>query len=372
MQIQDISNQEMIFFLSRVSGIGNVSISKIYQNIQPMYQLLYLSEEEMIQRLGIRREKIQAILIAISYWEEAHEEYRNLKEQGIRFLSIEDQAYPKKLKEIENYPMGLYVKGNLPSQEEKIVAIVGSRNASHYGLEMARYIARTLAKEGIAVVSGLAYGIDSAAHRGALEIDFGKTYGILGTGVNICYPKENYAIYQQILKKGAVFSEYPLFTPPLSKNFPLRNRIIAGLSDIIVVIEARERSGSLITVGHGLNQGKEVFAVPGRITDVMSRGCNKLISDGAGILTSVEDILEAFSILTNKKLPIREKNINLLAKNQKKVYSCLDLEPKYIEQIVEDTKLDIGEVYMALLELELSGYIYQISRNYYGKVLDIR
>jgi len=232
-------------------------------------------------------------------------------------------------------------------------------------------IAQELAANDVDIISGMALGVDSMAHEGAV-ISKGKTYAVLGTGVNVCYPDSNFTLYNKLCNEGfgGVISEFPLGTNPLKFNFPIRNRIISGLADITVVIEARLKSGSLITATHAIEQGREVFALPGRITDCMSLGCNKLISDGAGIITSPTDILEALDLNVDKKIQVyNEKNANILAKNDKKVYSCLDLKPKYIDDIIKESALDISQVLSSLLLLELEGFIVQVSSNYYCKRL---
>jgi len=234
--------------------------------------------------------------------------------------------------------------------------------------ETARSLARSLAEAGVQVVSGLAEGIDGAGHRGALDAG-GDTYGILGCGVDICYPRHHFSMYLEIPERGGVISEFRPGEPPASRNFPMRNRIISGLSDAVIVVEARERSGSLITADCGLEQGKEIFAVPGRTTDALSRGCNELIRQGAGIVTSADDVLDFFLISGEKKLRVHEKNENGLAKNEKMLYSCLDLQPKFIDRVVEESGLSLGECLTLLLELELKGRIVQTANHYYAKKL---
>ncbi len=291
---------------------------------------------------------------------------------GIRLLTAEDQEFPDRLRHIPQAPAFLFQKGRVDFNARKFIAIVGSRNPSHYGMEMAKHISMNLAKQGVGVISGLAAGIDAIAHKGALSIK-GSTVAVLGCGIDICYPTENFHIYEEIQtsENGTILSEYPPGTKPLAFHFPMRNRIISGLADIVLVVEAREKSGSLITVDHALEQGKSVYAVPGRVTDVMSRGCNALIETGANVFTGVDALLEELCVSDKTEIhhTEAEKNGNMLANNVKMVYSCVDLEPKYIDHIVEEVGLSYGEVYTALLELELQGLISQISRNYYGKCL---
>ena len=235
-------------------------------------------------------------------------------------------------------------------------------------MEIAECFGRELAKEGIQIVSGLAAGIDGAGQKGALE-GGGDTYGVLGCGINICYPREHYQLYEEIVRSGGMISEYRLGEPPVARNFPVRNRIISGLSDGILVVEAREKSGSLITVEQGLNQGKDIFAVPGRITDPGSAGCNQLIQNGAYPVNSPGDILEYFGIRFQKKLSLHEKNEKGLAKKEKMVYSFIDLHPKHLEDIVSECGLPLSECMMILLDLELKGFVTSFGGNYYGRKL---
>ena len=290
--------------------------------------------------------------------------YAKLEKGGIYFVSKEDVRYPSKLRNIYGAPYALYVKGNLPREEEKVLAVVGARECSAYGKEMAKYLAGEAAKKGIAIVSGLARGIDSYAHEGALNSG-GITYGILGCGIDICYPRENINLYMDMQKEGGIISEYAPGVQPIAGNFPMRNRIISGLSDAILVIEAKEKSGSLITVDMGLEQGKDIYALPGRATDRLSGGCNNLIKMGAKLVTSLKDILE--DILPNYEQTIDEmkKNNKLLESDGKIVYASLCLEPKHLEEIEIQTGLSMDLVMEQLLLLELRGFVRQTMKNYY-------
>mgnify|MGYP005924484359 CR=1 FL=1 len=288
------------------------------------------------------------------------------RRNSIQWIQQEDIEYPEKLRPYKGMPKTLYVLGGLPDPSRPSVAVVGARRSTSYGDNIARQFSAELAANGIQIISGLAWGIDTAAHTGALE-GGGETYAVMGCGVDVCYPKGHWRLYEQMQRQGGVISEFPLGMTPYASHFPMRNRLISGLSDVIIVVEAREKSGSLITVELGLEQGKEVYAVPGQITDALSSGCNQLIRQGAGVLTSPEDILDYFQI--GKKLRLREKNENGLAKNEKMVYSCLDFHPKYIDRVVEESGLPLGEVMILLLELETKGYIQQPVNHYYVKKL---
>ena len=215
---------------------------------------------------------------------------------GMKLVTLGMDLYPEKLKDIPGLPYNLFYYGELPDDNCASVAIVGARNCSSYGYDMAGYFGRELAKAGVQIISGMASGIDGISQQEAL--DFGaKSYGILGSGADICYPASNRRLYEKLKEEGGSISEYPPGTNPVAANFPIRNRIISGLSDIVLVVEAKMRSGTSITVNMALEQGRDVYAVPGRNTDELSRGCNKLIRDGAGIATDAECILEQLDII---------------------------------------------------------------------------
>ena len=367
MQISEISDKEAMFFLSTLPNLGYHSKRIIYENILPVNGIFTINNEVLKKELKLNEGQVAAIKKLKDKVNELHESYRSLEERGIKFILPNEDEYPKKLLFTKDYPFGLFFKGDMP-KSNKSVAIVGSRSPSEYGLSMAKFIACTLAQNGVDIISGMALGIDTMAHEGAIE-GGGRTFAVLGTGINVCYPQSNFSLYEKLSKGcGGVISEFPLGTNPLKINFPIRNRIISGLSDITIVMEARLKSGSLITASHALEQGREVFALPGRITDCISLGCNKLIADGAGIISSPTDILEALEMHKDGQMQLyNEKNPNILAKNDKKVYSCLDLKPKYIDDIIKESSLEISQVLSSLLLLELEGFIVQVSLNYYSK-----
>ena len=360
--------KEYLYWLCHVSVLGAVSIKKLH-DYTGSYKRIYNIEGRELQRLGLLKQS------DVSVFEESksrrdiyRRELEKLWHQGIHFITPEESVYPKRLLEIYGYPMGIFFKGKLPDEERPSAAIIGARNCTNYGNQMAAYLARELSASGVQIISGLASGIDGAGHKGALEAG-GDTYGILGCGINICYPRENYGLFEQMQKSGGVLTEFVPDEAPKPRNFPMRNRIISGLSDVILVIEAREKSGSLITANLGLEQGKEIFALPGRVTDPLSAGCNQLISDGAEVILSPDSVLEYFKLQNGKILRVHEKNKNGLAKKEKMVYSCLDLQPKNLEEIVSLSGLSVSECMSALLELEFNGLILQTSHQYYGKKL---
>ncbi len=290
----------------------------------------------------------------------------------IRCLTPDDPEYPGRLLSIPHMPEKLYVRGNLPREDRPSIAIVGARMCSPYGREQALRYARVLSGAGVQVISGLAYGIDSWGHRGALK-GSAPTFAVLGNGVDICYPAENRPLYGEILAGGGgVISEYPPGTRPRNYFFPLRNRIISGLSDVVLIVEAKAKSGSLITAGYGLEQGKPVYGIPGPADASLSLGCHQLIYDGAGIAYSPEILLEEWKISGKMQgdgeKKNGEKNEITLASDLNMVYSCLDLRPRNAEFFVRETGLPPERVSNILVELQLMGLAREAGRHYYMKV----
>ena len=273
-----------------------------------------------------------------------------------------DSRFPERLREIPESPGCIYLKGRLPDPVEMTVGIIGARDGTEYGKMVARTLAKELSEYGISIISGMAYGIDTAAHEGALW-GGGKTYAVLGCGVDICYPAINKKLYSKIQEEGGIISEYPEGSPPLPHHFVARNRLIAGLSDILIVVEAKERSGTFITVDRALEQGKQVFVVPGRITDPLSRGCNRLLMEGASLCLSKEDILSCFSIEAGKD---NEKKPNLKGE-EKRIYNALDLEGKHIDALYKELGIPLQSLYSVLVKMEIEGYCESFSSSYYRK-----
>jgi len=286
-------------------------------------------------------------------------------ERGIRFISIEHPEYPKRLRDMEDPPVGLFYRGELPKDGQKSAAIIGARTCSEYGRNSAYSFGRYLAQRGVQVISGMALGADGAGQWGALSAE-GKSYAVLGNGVDVCYPQEHYPLYEKLCATGGVISEYPPQSPGVAYHFPRRNRIISALSDCVIVIEARKKSGTMITVDHALNQGKDVFALPGRYNDPMSQGCNMLIKQGANILTGPEDLAQILGLITEED-DKNTKKCNLgLAKEENMVYSCISLQPKNIDDLLEQIgQLTVGELSLALMRLEIAGLIRQSGSGYY-------
>lgn len=292
---------------------------------------------------------------------------KKLRDRDIKMVCVGERDYPEKLMPYWDKPEVLFYKGRLPDKDKPIVAMVGARACSNYGRTMAKKIAGELAYNNVQIISGMARGIDTYSQLGAVEAG-GATFAVLGCGVDICYPTENIELYENIIKTGGIISEYPPGDKPLAWHFPMRNRIISGLSDKVVVVEAKEKSGSLITVEWALEQGKDVMAVPGRVDDKLSEGCNRLIRSGAGLVRGAKDILEELKYEVfnkEKENAIKEK---ILEKDFLLLYSELGLQPKSIDELMEKTGIEYGILADMLLQLQLRGLVEQPSDNYYSRL----
>lgn len=315
----------------------------------------FLTNEDAEAVLRARREKdVRAA------WEQ-------MKKKDVRFVPYFSGEYPDRLAHIADAPYALYVKGSLPEEDRPSVAIVGARKCTPYGESMALEYGERLAENGVQIVSGMAKGVDGAGQRGALNAG-GTTYGVLGCGVDVCYPRDHMGLYKDIQARGGVLSEQPLGRPPLPMHFPARNRIISALSDVVLVMEARERSGSLITADMALEQGKDVYALPGPVTSRLSQGCHHLIRQGAGILISPEELMRELGICEKKPPQKSDKIQKMLENHENLVYSCLGLFPKGLDRLAAETGLGVRELFDVLVSLELKGYIREISKNYYARV----
>lgn len=291
--------------------------------------------------------------------------YKN-RQLGIQFTSCEQSDYPKLLRSIRDFPYGIFYKGRLPAEEKKQIAVVGARVCTHYGKHLAEQLAGQIAQAGGEVVSGAAYGIDGAAQWAALSAG-GASFAVVGGGVDCRYPRANDRLYDRLEEEGGVLSEFPPGTKPLRYHFPLRNRIISGLSEIVTVIEAKHGSGSLITADYALEQGRTVLAVPGRLDDELSRGCNELIAQGAGVILSPESFAE--QVFPDFRQQKKNKVSDIaLAPSEKLVYSSLDLHSTSLWELEECTSLSLADLSGSLLALEARGLIREVERNYYVKV----
>lgn len=364
-----MNQKQMWFALSKIPGMNSYYSERIVKNIGDIEAVFRMKKSELQRTAELLRmpERIIEPLLIVREFDYS-EEYEKLRQHGIQFITREDAEYPNRFRTIPSAPYYLYYKGKLPSEEQPSLAVIGARNCSVYGQEIAHCFSKILAGCGIQIISGMARGIDGQAHKGALDAG-GYTCGVLGFGMDICYPKEHTGLKKELETIGGMITEYAMGTPGIAHNFPARNRLIAGISDAVLVIEAAKKSGTLITVECALEQGKMIYAVPGRIGDRLSEGCNEIIKDGGRMVTEPEDVLDGFQLKLREdaqKDP-KQKNKIVLERQEKIVYACLDLEPKHIEQLIWITKLPQDELLVLLMRLEMMGYIRQPIKNYFVK-----
>jgi DNA processing protein len=286
--------------------------------------------------------------------------------KGIKYTYYKEMDFPTKLINIPDPPFGIFYRGELPDEAIPSVAIIGARKCSDYGKFMAEKFATGFGRNNITVISGMAYGIDGISQKAAIDAG-AKSYGVLGSGVDVIYPKSNAKLYNELIKSGGVISEYPPGMEARPSLFPPRNRIISALSDVVLVVEAKEKSGTLITVDMALEQGREVYAVPGRCSDVLSMGCNQLIRQGALVATSYRDIMEDMKWQLKTLKPKKKKTD--LSPNAAKVYNVMDVLPLTQDLILiklseNQTMLNVTQLCQALLELEIKGYVIRESGQY--------
>ena len=348
--------------LSRVKGLGCIGFKKLAAHFADPIRAFSVAEAELSLVPGLERDAIDGLL-RFSEWREAEAESRRAQESGVRLLPFTDPGYPPRLRMIADPPPLLYLKGEILPDDERAVAIVGSRSASDYGLKVARSIARGLASLDFTIVSGMARGIDGAAHQSALDAG-ARTIAVLGSGADRVYPPEHVRLYRSITEQGAVLSELPMGTRPAAFNFPARNRLISGLSLGVVVVEATEKSGSLITAALALEQNREVFAVPGEVGSSRSRGAHRLIRHGAKLVESAEDVIEEIAPQLVGQRVTTTPAPRLLPQQcsdaARKVFALLQERILHIDEVIQTSGLSSAQVSHILLDLELRGFLRQL------------
>jgi len=370
-----LTRKEIWFWLAGIEEVGSARLKKLLEVFTDIEELYYASEIQLTKLENMTfPKKILEKLIFSRDTSTIKKSFAAIEQKNIRFTTQEEDEYPKHLRQLYDAPSSLFYRGLLPDNRVPAIAVIGARNCSNYGKEIAVCFSKILSENGIQIVSGMARGIDGFAHEGAF-LGGTPTFGVLGQGIDLCYPKENYRIYNEfsLPGKGGLISEYLPGTKALKHHFPQRNRIISGLSDGVLVVEAAEKSGTLITVSMALEQGKNIYVIPGRIGDRLSQGCLRLLAAGAKLVLEPGDILEDFSYET--------MNLSGFCKNEKKkfaletqeeiVYACLDLHPKHIETIVLESRFEIDQLAEILVSLELKDCIRQTTKNFYAKVLDV-
>lgn len=362
-------------WFTNIKGIGAQRRKELLRVFDTPEKLFYL-DEKVLRDFFLQSHLFQEADLLV--WKKSKEKlkeiesyYQKIVNQNVHLLSIQDEDFPSPLREIYEPPHLLFYKGTL-SASPLSIGIVGSRRSTRYGQKIARQIASELASAGVNIVSGMALGIDGEAHWGAIEAG-GTTYAILGNGVEVCYPPQHKALQEAILRSGALFSEEMMFQQPETHLFPKRNRLISGMCQGVLVVEAAGKSGSLITAHTALEQGRDVFAVPGRTSDPLSVGTNKIIQAGAKLVTCTEDILEEYAFIVEKNKndlkvlssEISDKKEKTLDEIEKIVYSCISLEPVILDKLINCQGMDFGTLNLVLMQLELKGLIEQLPNRYY-------
>jgi DNA processing protein len=354
--------------LCSLPGVGRVTIKRLLDRFRTPERIFAAGARELQQVEPIPSAALER-LCSGSALEEAGQVGETLRARGIALLTLEDARYPANLRAIPDPPFLLYMEGEIQPEDQRAVAIVGTRQATPYGRQVTEKLSRELAERGVTVVSGMARGIDTAGHWGALRGE-GRTLAVLGCGIDVVYPPENRALREAISKRGALLTEFPVGSAPIPGNFPQRNRIISGLALGVVIVEATADSGSLITAAAALEQGREVFAVPGNITSPRSQGANRLLKQGAKLVERVEDILEDLAPQLGGIPPARRRTQETLPLTETEARLCalLTTESRHIDWILTESRLLPQEVSALLLQLELKGAVRQLPGKWYQMV----
>lgn len=350
--------------LKRIPGLGPTGCLRLLQTFGSPEGIFKAGPEQLAAVEGIRRTTAAAVS-GFKKDDGIEKELDALEKAGIGILTFLDPHYPPLLKKIHDPPPFLYYKGHPSPRDAASLALVGSRSASAYGIRTTERLAQGLAQRGLTIVSGLAQGIDAAAHEGALRAR-GRTVAVLGSGLDVIYPRENEKLFQRLVEKGMVISEFPLGTLPERQHFPIRNRIISGMSLGVVVVEAGQRSGSLITAALALEQGREVFAVPGNVESLKSSGTHRLIKQGAKLVEHIQDILDEIHLPGETNDPGQDESPGIvtqlpvgLTPEEKQIYALLEGRTLHADEIVRLSGLGISSVLVLLLQMELKGLVKQ-------------
>jgi DNA processing protein len=358
-----MTEQEALLVLNAVPDLGATRIRRLINYFGSGLEVLQASVDELCHSSLV----LPAMAENIFYFSKdkfLQDEYNLMQRKGIAVITFADDNFPCSLRDFDNSPVVLYIKGEMECLHQMSLAIVGSRAATFYGCKAARAFAKAFTSAGMMVISGLARGIDTAAHQGCLEAG-GKTIAVIGCGFNHMYPKENLSLMEKISQNGAVVSEFACAMAPLKHNFPWRNRIISGLSMATVVIEARSKSGALITADYALAQNKEVFVIPSNIDNETALGSNQLIQDGAQVVLSPEDVLSQVKVDYAPPSAPGRKPVLLLSDEQSRVYPYITFEPVHLDELLKQSGLNISSLMNITLSLELKRAIRQLPGQYY-------
>ena len=361
-----MTEKDALLVLNAIPGVGNANIRKLLEYYGSAHKILSLTENDLVADQVVSP-KLAAAIARFPQEQFLAEELARIAEHDVRVLTFNDEEYPASLRVIADSPIVLYVKGRLPENLSLSLALVGSRGASLYGMSIAEQWSARLAEVGFTIVSGMARGIDTSAHAGALNAN-GQTVAVLGCGLSTVYPPENEELFAKIAASGAVISEFPMTMPPMAHNFPRRNRIISGLSMGVIVVEAAAKSGALITADFALEQGREVYAVPGKVDSPTSKGVHGLIKQGAKLVSCVEDILEDIhpqllqEVHGNVVPPEIKEPVALgsLSESEQQVYGFISDRPVHIDQLIDRCGTDALRVTVVLSCLELKHLVKQL------------
>ena len=370
-------------WLTSIEGVGDKTIRALMSRVSGAEEVYHMTEEEIRLCLGETMRKQTDIVKKAAQIGRAkrvrpEEQLAELAGRGIGFVSVEDSFFPQRLRGIPDCPYGIYYIGNLPPEDRPSVAVIGARNCSGYGRDQARIFAERLAENGISIVSGMARGVDGIAGRAALSAG-GSSFAVLGCGVDIVYPKENADLYASLRQNGGIISENRPGTQPRSVLFPMRNRLISGLADAVLVIEARRRSGTVITVDAALEQGREIFALPGRVSDNLSDGCNFLISQGAAIACSPDSIIEYFygvsdrgTDLSQQMRQARNQRASGLSGLESVLFDVLGegtiMESEFLHsraEAITGHRISVEEFVGCMVSLQMKGFAAEIGMGHY-------
>lgn len=360
-----MKNLPYLLALHSVDGLGPIRLKKVLEHFEDP-ELAWNADPKELRAIGIPQNVLENLKLKKQTLDPQNY-FEKVQKSGIKVLTIFDEEYPKRLKEIYDPPLVIYYKGEILPQDYKAIAVVGTRKITGYGELVTRKLTQGLSDAGFTIVSGLARGVDTVAHKQALDSG-ARTIAVLAGGINHIFPPQNTALAQKISENGAYLSEYPLDYPHLSGNFPSRNRIISGLSAAVLVTEAAEDSGSLITARLALDQGREVFAVPGPITSSLSQGPASLIKEGAKLVTNSNDILEELGI-EKYSMPNIKLQISNLSQTENQILQSLENEQKHIDEISRNLKLKSSEVSAALIKMEILGMVKNLGGGNYTKLL---
>ena len=367
--MKELKTRDILIWLNNI-GITNKNISKLEYCFDDIREILEISSQNLLSIPGIRKESLNKILQNRDK-DSIEKILSSLKDMKINTITALDNEYPESLHNIYDKPYVLYQRGDLIDEDSLSIAVVGSRKATSYGIWACEKFTKELVNLGVTIVSGVALGIDTVAHKTAIR-EGGRTIGILGNGLDVCYPKKNESLYNEIQNNGCLFSEFPLGTPPMPYNFPQRNRIITGISLGLLVIEAKERSGTSITAYHALEQGKDVFALPGNINSIYSMGTNKLIKDGAIPLLEIDDILEEIQRIKdnklNKNLSKKAIDFSSLSETEGKIIEIIRQKPTHCDIISYRTGITISTITSILTILELKGLVQELDNRIFALV----